>query len=139
MRYCFSKAIVAFILFVAVTESLSQNVIIENEYVRAGVNLSTGTLGSGGSTRPGLQYDNTGTRTFPCSSCQGDYLTPGTPFEGFTVRLEDSSGTLVRTYTNNNTGSRSITTGAWVGTPTASSAVWSASTSDFTITNNYII
>jgi hypothetical protein len=137
MRYCFSKAIVAFILFVAATESLSQNVIIENEYVRAGVNLSTGTLGSGGSTRPGLQYDNTGTRTFPCASCQGDYLTPGTPFEGFTVRLEDSSGTLVRTYTNNNTGSRSITTGAWVGTPTASSATWSATTSDFTITNNY--
>jgi hypothetical protein len=136
MQYCFSKALVAFSFFVA-TAATSQNVIIENEYVRAGVNLSTGTLGSGGSTRPGLQYDNTGTRTFPCASCQGDYLTPGTPFEGFTVRLEDSSGTLVRTYTNNNTGSRSITGGAWVGTPTASSAVWSASTSDFTITNNY--
>ena len=137
MHTCFSKATMAFILFFAATTATSQNVIIENEYVRAGVNLSTGTLGSGGGTRPGLQYDNTGTRTFPCASCQGDYLTPGTPFEGFTVRLEDSSGTLVRTYTNNNTGSRSITTGAWVGTPTASSAVWSATTSDFTITNNY--
>lgn len=136
MRYCFSKALAAFSIFVATT-AISQNVIIENEYVRAGVNLSTGTLGSGGGTRPGLQYDNTGTGTFPCDSCQGDYLTPGSPFEGFTVRLEDSGGTLVSTYTNNNTGSRSITTGAWVGTPTASSAVWSASTSDFTITNNY--
>jgi hypothetical protein len=136
MRYCFSKALAAFSFFVAAT-AISQNVIIENEYVRAGVNLSTGTLGSGGSTRPGLQYDNTGTSTFPCSTCQGDYLTPGSPFEGFTVRLEDSSGTLVSTYTNNNTGSRNITTGAWVGTPTASSAVWTATTSDFTITNNY--
>ena len=136
MRLCFSKALAAFSIFVA-TAAISQNVIIENEYVRAGVNLSTGTLGSGGSTRPGLQYDNTGTRTFPCSSCQGDYLTPGSPFEGFTVRLENSSGTLISTYTNNNTGSRNITTGAWVGTPTASSAVWSATTSDFTITNNY--
>lgn len=136
MRYCFSKALVAFSFFVATT-AISQNVIIENEYVRAGVNLSTGTLGSGGGTRPGLQYDNTGTGTFPCDSCQGDYLTPGSPFEGFTVRLEDSSGTLINSYTNNNTGSRSITTGTWVGTPTASSAVWSASTSDFTITNNY--
>ena len=136
MRYCFSKALVAFSFFVATT-AISQNVIIENEYVRAGVNLSTGTLGSGGGTRPGLQYDNTGTSTFPCASCQGDYLTPGSPFEGFTVRLEDSSGTLINSYTNNNTGSRSITTGAWVGTPTASSAVWSASTSNFTITNNY--
>ena len=136
MRYCFSKALAAFFIFVATT-AISQNVIIENEYVRAGVNLSTGTLGSGGGTRPGLQYDNTGTGTFPCDSCQGDYLTPGSPFEGFTVRLEDSGGTLVSTYTNNNTGSRSITTGAWVGTPTAGSAVWAASTTDFNITNTY--
>ena len=136
MRYCFSKAFAAFSIFVATT-AISQNVIIENEYVRAGVNLSTGTLGSGGGTRPGLQYDNTGTGTFPCDSCQGDYLTPGSPFEGFTVRLEDSGGTLVSTYTNNNTGSRSITTGAWVGTPTAGSAVWAASTTDFNITNTY--
>ena len=137
MHTCFSKATMAFILFFAATTATSQNVIIENEYVRAGVNLSTGTMGSGGSTRPGLQYDNTGTGTFPCSSCQGDYLTPGSPFEGFTVRLENSSGTLISTYTNNNTGSRNITNGAWVGTPTASSAVWSASTADFSITNTY--
>jgi len=68
MRNCFSKALAAFFFVVTTTSVLSQNVIIENEYVRAGVNLSTGTLGSGGSTRPGLQYDNTGTRTFPCSS-----------------------------------------------------------------------
>lgn len=115
----------------------AQNVIIENEYVRAGVNLSTGTLGSGGATRPGLQYDNTGTHTWPCSSCQGDYLTPGSPFEGFTVRIEDSSGTLIRSYTNNNTGSRSITTGVWSGSPTAASAIWAASTVDFDITHTY--
>jgi hypothetical protein len=136
MRYCFSKALVAFSFFVA-TAAISQNVIIENEYVRAGVNMSTGTMGSGGSTRPGLQYDNTGTRTFPCSTCQGDYLTPGSPFEGFTVRLENSTGTLIRSYTNNNTGGANISGGAWVGTPTASSAIWTATTSDFTITNNY--
>ena len=115
----------------------AQNVIIENEYVRAGVNLSTGTLGSGGATRPGLQYDNTGTHTWPCSSCQGDYLTPGSPFEGFTVRIEDSSGTLIRSYTNNNTGTKSITTGVWSGSPTAASAIWAASTVDFDITHTY--
>ena len=115
----------------------AQNVIIENEYVRAGVNLSTGTLGSGGATRPGLQYDNTGTHTWPCSSCQGDYLTPGSPFEGFTVRIEDSSGTLIRSYTNNNTGTKSITGGVWSGSPTAASAIWAASTVDFDITHTY--
>ena len=69
MHKCFSKALVAFSFFVA-TAAISQNVIIENQYVRAGVNLSTGTMGSGGGTRPGLHYDNTGTGTFPCNSCK---------------------------------------------------------------------
>jgi hypothetical protein len=131
------KRIIAGALLAFSAFSQAQNVIIENEYVRAGVNLSTGTLGSGGATRPGLQYDNTGTHTWPCSSCQGDYLTPGSPFEGFTVRIEDSSGTLIRSYTNNNTGSRSITTGVWSGSPTAASAIWAASTVDFDITHTY--
>jgi hypothetical protein len=113
------------------------NVIIENEFVRAGVNETSGTLGSGGSTRPGLQYDNTGTSTWPCDSCQGDYLTPGAPFEGFTVRLEDGTGTLISTYTNNNAGSATISGGAWVGTPTAASATWRASNTDFIIQHDY--
>ena len=124
-------------LFAFAAIGQAQNVIIENEYVRAGVNLSTGTLGSGGATRPGLQYDNTGTHTWPCSSCQGDYLTPGSPFEGYTVRIEDSAGTLIRSYTNNNSGSRNITDGVWSGTPDAASAVWTASTVDFNITHTY--
>jgi hypothetical protein len=118
-------------------QAIAANAIIENEYVRAGVNESTGTLGSGGGTRPGLQYDNTGTSTWPSNSSQGDYLTPGSPFEGFTVRIEDATSTLIRTYTNNNTGARSITDGAWVTTPTAASAIWSATTSDFGIQNTY--
>jgi len=49
--------------------------ILENDYVRAGVNGTAGTFGSGGGTRPGLQYDSTGTGTFPADSAQGDYLT----------------------------------------------------------------
>ena len=113
------------------------NAIIENEYVKAGVNESTGTLGSGGATRPGLQYDNTGTHTWPGDSSQGDYLTPGSPFEGFTVRLEDATGTLIRTYTNNNTGGTGISGGSWLVSPTSSSAIWSATTSDFDIKNAY--
>jgi hypothetical protein len=113
------------------------NVIIENEFVRAGVNETSGTLGSGGSTRPGLQYDNTGTSTWPCDSCQGDYLTPGAPFEGFTVRLEDGTGTLISTYTNNNAGGATISGGAWVGTPTAAGATWRASNTDFVIQHDY--
>ena len=132
-RVCVTLAIV----FTMAHTAQAANVIIENEFVRAGVNETSGTLGSGGSTRPGLQYDNTGTSTWPCDSCQGDYLTPGAPFEGFTVRLEDGTGTLISTYTNNNAGSATISGGAWVGTPTAASATWRASNTDFIIQHDY--
>ena len=130
-------AVTLAIVFTMAHTAQAANVIIENEFVRAGVNETSGTLGSGGSTRPGLQYDNTGTSTWPCNSCQGDYLTPGAPFEGFTVRLEDGTGTLISTYTNNNAGSATISGGAWVGTPTAASATWRASNTDFIIQHDY--
>ncbi len=35
--------------------------LLENVWVRAGVNTNTGTLGSGGGTSPGLLFDPTGT------------------------------------------------------------------------------
>ena len=136
MKNLILKAVFSLALVMSMTAQAA-NVIIENEYVKAGVNESTGTLGSGGGTRPGLQYDNTGTHTWPCNSCQGDYLTPGSPFEGFTVRLENTDGSLIRTYTNNNTGGTNITGGSWLVTPTVDSAIWSATTSDFDIKNTY--
>ena len=115
------------------TTALADNVIIQNEYVRAGVNETTGTFGSGGNTRPGLQYDSTGTSTFPADGEQGDYLTPGAPFDGFTVDVDGIA------YTNNNSGGASgIASNGWTGTPTADSATWSGGvTGVFDITNTY--
>ena len=132
------KSLAVIVLLSSINYAFADNAVLENEYVKAGVNVSTGTLGSGGNTRPGLQFDNTGTHTWPSDSSQGDYLTPGIPFEGFTVRLEDGTGTLIRTYTNNNeddTGN--ITGGAWLIPPIASSVIWRATTSDFAIQNTY--
>lgn len=57
--------------------------ILQNRYVRFGYS-DDGTLGYGGTTRPGIQYDPTGTRTFLDTA---DSLTPGTPFEGFTIAI----------------------------------------------------
>ena len=51
--------------------------LLENIWVKAGVNATSGTFGSGGSTSPGLLFDPTGTGTFDPSF---DYLTPGSPF-----------------------------------------------------------
>src|SRR5210317_1411922 len=69
--------------------------LLQNEWIRAGINLNTGTFGSGGGTSPGLLFDPAGTGTFNPSY---DYLTPGSPFDGFSVKIDGTN------YTNNNTG-----------------------------------
>ena len=74
--------------------------ILENDYVKAGVNGTSGTFGSGGNTSPGLQYDSSGTGTFNPSY---DYLTPGSPFDGWSIKIDGTNST------NNNAGSASWT------------------------------
>jgi len=105
------------------------NAIIDNEYVRAGINETTGSFGSGGNTSPGLLYDSTGTSTFNTSY---DYLTPGSPFDGFAVKVDGTN------YDNNNAGgitnipavggltvSSDGNTVTWNGAFTHSSSTWS--------------
>jgi hypothetical protein len=129
------KQLIATIVAAMLSASaLAGNEILINEYVKVGINETAGTLGSGGNTNPGIQYDSTGTGTFNASY---DYLTPGSPFEGWAIRIVDSSGGLISQYHNNNTGIVNVTGGAWVGTPTASGAVWAVSHSDFNLQHTY--
>lgn len=79
------------------------NIILEGDYVKIGVNESSGTLGSGGNTSPGILYDSTGAGAFNTSY---DYLTPGSPYEGWSVFF--NSDTRVH---NNNTGAIALTGG----------------------------
>jgi len=92
--------------------------VLENDYVKAGVNGTTGTFGSGNNTSPGLQYDSTGTGTFNSSY---DYLTPGSPFDGWSLKVDGVN------TTNNNAGNTASWTDSngledgentltWVGT-----------------------
>jgi hypothetical protein len=105
--------------------------ILQNEWVRAGVNGTTGTLGSGGGTSPGLLFDPAGTGTFNPSY---DYLTPGSPFDGFSVKVDGTN------YANNNTGGTAIVnngSGLTDGTNTLS---WTGGvTGVFDITNSYTL
>ena len=105
--------------------------LLENEWVKAGVNGNTGTLGSGGSTSPGLLFDPEGTGTFNSSY---DYLTPGSPFDGFAVKVDGTN------HANNNTGSVGVTkdTDGFVdGTDTLT---WSGGVTDkFNIDNTYTL
>jgi hypothetical protein len=120
------------------TSALAGNVVLQNEFIKAGVNETTGTLGSGGNTSPGLLYDNTGSSTWNTAY---DYLTPGSPYEGWAVRIDNTDGTKLKLYGNNNAGfqmdSNTAVSGAWVGTPTANSAVWAGTATEFDIRHTY--
>ncbi len=102
--------------------------LLQNDWVKAGVNTNTGTLGSGGGTSPGLLFDPTGTGTFNAAY---DYLTPGSPFDGFSLKVDSEN------KTNNNTGitgiaktggltlSNSDTTLTWTGASSYGGNSWS--------------
>jgi len=96
--------------------------VLENDYVKAGVNGTSGTFGSGGSTRPGLQFDSTGSGTFPADSAQGDYLTPGSPFDGFAIKIDG-------TNSKNNNSSSNAWTDADGLTDTTDGFVWTGTNS----------
>ena len=112
---------------------------LTGDYIKIGVS-DYGTIGSKGTTSPGILYDNTGTRTFNTAY---DYLTPGAPFEGFTVKYTDGAGSLV-TQTNNNTGSTSLTGGiltnysgvAYGGTTFDNRAVWTGNGTGYSLIND---
>jgi hypothetical protein len=102
--------------------------ILENDYVRAGVNGVVGTFGSGGRTPPGLLFDSTGTGTFNDGY---DYLTPGSPFDGFSVKIDGTN------YTNNNANVKQIG-GAANLTDGDNALSWTGGVdSVFDITNTY--
>jgi hypothetical protein len=75
------------------------NMIMTGDCLKFGVK-SNGTLGVGGNTTPGIQYDNTCTGTFDNGK---DFLTPGSPWEQLSVVLDGTN------YFFNNDGG----TGGW--------------------------
>jgi hypothetical protein len=104
-------------------------VVIEDGFVKAGVN-DYGTLGSGSNTPPGILYDKTGTGSYGIN----DFLTPGSPFEGFYIKSGSSF------WGSNNTGSTNFNTAAPT-TGSGSSASWTGSSADgaLTVTNTYTL
>lgn len=103
--------------------------ILENDYVRAGVNGISGTFGSGGNTSPGLLFDSTGTGTFNTAY---DYLTPGSPFDGFSVKVDGTN------YSNNNGRSNNIAGDGNGLTDGTNSLSWTGGVAGvFDITNTY--
>jgi hypothetical protein len=112
---------------------------LSGDYVRIGVS-DYGTIGSKSNTSPGILYDNSGTGTFNTAY---DYLTPGSPFEGFGITL--TTGGATTNYHNNNTGIQNISGGvltdysgtAYNGTTFDNRAVWTGSTTNFDLAHDY--
>lgn len=110
--------------------------VLEGNYVKLSFN-DYGTLGQGNAD-PGLLFDATGSGTFDPAD---DYLTPGTPFEGFSVSYggapvgNNNSGygwgapPITGTLTNES-GNGADNRGVWTGTYNDGSA------DVFTITND---
>ena len=103
--------------------------LLVNEWIKAGVNANTGTLGSGGGTSPGLLFDPTHTSTFNAGY---DYLTPGSPFDGFSLKVDATNKTNNNTGTENIVGqgvtlSNSNQTLTWTGSATYGSDIWNLS------------
>ena len=138
-----SKALAAASALLMGSSAIAAPLVLEGNYVKIGTN-DAGTVGSGGNTSPGILYDSTGTSTFNPSY---DYLTPGSPFEGWTVKGIDTDGTTVLfNYTNNNTNVTSPNiTGTLVdysgvsyrGLTFDNRAVWSGSKTEFDIEHDY--
>ncbi len=132
MKYQVSAAVAVLVLGMASVASATPLVLTGN-YIKVGIS-DRGTLGSNGATSPGLLHDPTGTGTFGIN----DYITPGTPHEGFSVhstelgfRQNDNKGISTFGFT-----SPTLLTGA-AKMGFANAATWSGSTGGLNITNSY--
>ncbi|MFO7903493.1 MAG: autotransporter domain-containing protein [Pirellulaceae bacterium] len=79
---------------VNVSPSVSTSLEMHGDYISTGVS-NNGTLGVGHTTSPGFLFDPAGTGDF---EGKADYLTPGTPAEGFSI----NHGGLGSVQINNN-------------------------------------
>jgi hypothetical protein len=104
-------------------------VVIQDGYVQAGVS-DGGTLGSNGNTSPGILFDKTGSGSYGIN----DFLTPGTPFEGFYVTTATGAGNGAA----NNNGPFGFGSASPMALSTTS-ATWSGSNGAFSITNTYTL
>ncbi len=123
------KLLFATAAMIVVSAAEAAPVVIEDGFVKAGVN-DLGTLGSGGNNPPGILYDKTGAGSYGIN----DFLTPGTPFEGFYIK--SSTGF----WGANNTGATAFNTSA-PSSITGKSASWTGTSTDgaLTVTNTYML
>lgn len=127
-----AAAVLAGIFSVVSVAANATPTVIQNGNVKAGVS-DAGTLGSNDSNPPGLLYDPTGTGTYG----NNDFLTPGTPFEGFYITMDGGDVN----FCSNNDESCSDFAATSPTSLTGTSATWTATTTNgaLTVTNLYTL
>lgn len=114
----------------ASTSTYAASISLTGNFIKIGLN-DYGTLGSVGTTSPGILYDKTGTQNFGVN----DYLTPGSPFEGFYINTAQTG-----IYGANNDGGGSFSATSLINTSTGStlSATWTGEYSGYySVTHSY--
>lgn len=112
-------------------------VTLTGDYLQVGIS-DYGTFGSNGNSAPGIRHDATGTQNFCPGGICNDYLTPGTPHDGFSI-VSSQFGMS----TNSNNGGSSfgigsptiLTGGAALGYDNAAS--WTGANAFVQVTNSY--
>jgi hypothetical protein len=117
--------------------AMAAPITMEGNYLKVGTS-DRGTLGSNGSTSPGILHDPTGTKNFGVN----DYLTPGTPHEGFGVAYGSvtsglwSQATNASSSTNFGSTSPTLLVGA-AAMGFANAVSWSGTDGRVNITHSY--
>ena len=99
MKTCIKSGIAAALVF-ALGGVNAASIIMEGDFVRTAVS-DDGTLGFGGGISPGILHDPTGMGDF---SLNDDYLTPGTPFEGWELEVTNAAGAFTQIRNVNSSG-----------------------------------
>jgi hypothetical protein len=94
MKLCAKSTVAGICLALCVAGAQAAPLVLQDNWVRAGVSDLYGTLGSNGTVSPGILFDPTGTSAYGIN----DFLTPGTPFEGFYLTASGAN------WGNNNDG-----------------------------------
>lgn len=101
MERVFKRCALSLAVALSCSEALASPspISLTGDFIKIGTN-HYGTVGSIGSTSPGILYDSTGTGTFNTAY---DYLTPGAPYEGYYFRTSNG-GTTYNSGSNNSGG-----------------------------------
>ena len=121
------------------TSSLQENGmgLLENEWIKAGVNKDKGTLGSGHLTSPGILFDPTGSGNFNTTY---DYLShtndsSNIPHDGFALKVDGAN----KTNNNQNNVFCSIIGGAYCTNDITGSTSFVDGTNDLTWTGSVVV